>query len=438
MKIGIYTDQAQMQFPERFQYVIDQINNHPLLPDNFFFYPTNDINHAHIIYGQKTPRDTLTITQSGYLFNQKFPRTFVCGKHLLEEKVYYSIGMEKNNLPIEKSNIPFDLFETIFFHLSRVEEIQFPYEHFIGRKEAYEKNFLVIKNKIQQTPIVDHLIALLIQLIIGQIPKITTRFTISHDIDEIRKFKSKLNIFKKIGGQILHRKNLSRIPLLWNQMVNTPKSDPFDTSTWMIIPDKYLRKEIYFLSGGRHKFDNPYPLTDPIFSKYLEAARKTGYKIGIHPSYLSWNNLGLIKDQKQILEERINEKIEISRQHFLNFDIQKTPALLKQAGIKKDSSIGFSRHIGFRCGTGFDYFLYDFETEQPSIKESPMVFMDVAALYETEWNMEAYLTLKNSFLEQNRIGTHVNFLYHNTIFDELEMGGHSLRPHYLKLFNNEK
>ena len=192
-------------------------------------------------------------------------------------------------------------------------------------------------------------------------------------------------------------------------------------------------KYIYFLSGGNHYWDRPYNMKSDYFRKVIQLVEERNYQVGIHPSYESWDKVDLIKEEKVYLEEVIGAEIKLSRQHFLNFDISVTADLLIEAGINRDSSLGYTRHVGFRCGTGFPYKLYDFNKEEKSrLVEDPLVLMDSSAFHEVNYVDDKLLPLLTTFLEANREGTRVLCNFHNTFFDEMEMR----KVGFLKFYNS--
>ena len=87
--------------------------------------------------------------------------------------------------------------------------------------------------------------------------------------------------------------------------------------------------------------------------------------------------------------------------------------------MKIDSTLGFPDIIGFRCGTGFKYFLYDFENEKQSlIKELPLIVMDSSLLYMyCKNNSSCFRKNCIDFIDSNRFNTHITFNFHNTTFD---------------------
>jgi hypothetical protein len=437
MKIGIHTENTSIGYRARLEYVLAFINRHPLIPDSLSFHLTDESHSASLLYGVFSD-EKISIKKAEYLFNQKKPSVYYLNKHLKGKHIFYSIGEFQSEEPIQGKYIPFDLFETIFFFLSRIEEIHLPYATYVGKKELFESKIVGVKSDITHVPVVDQLVVLLFEMVTSNKIHQKTTISISHDIDAIRKYNSPYAFIRKMGGQLIHRKNISRWPIIWKQAREYPEHDPFDTSEWMLSKQQEQIKEIYFLVGGAHEEDNPYSFDDPIFNSFIKNAVDAGYHIGIHPSFESWQRPELVLKEKNKLEKVLGKSITISRQHFLNFDILHTPKILESCGILKDSSIGFSRHVGFRSGTGFEHYLYDFDLEGPSILETPLVFMDVAGMYVCDWDGDRYLKLKQSFLSRNAYNTHITFLYHNTIFDEMEMRGYNIKKDYFNLIGNDK
>ena len=66
-----------------------------------------------------------------------------------------------------------------------------------------------------------------------------------------------------------------------------------------------------------------------------------------------------------------------NRFHFLMFDPLKSVSVLEDSNIEYDTSFKFCRTIGFRRGTCFPFYLYNFETDNISpVVEIPLIVMD--------------------------------------------------------------
>jgi len=90
-----------------------------------------------------------------------------------------------------------------------------------------------------------------------------------------------------------------------------------------------------------------------------------------------------------------------------------------------DSTMGYSDHLGFRCGTGFPYRMYDFKNEKKfSWVEHPMAFM------EADSTRENLIKIVSNFLLLNQENAHLMLNFHNSNFDPLLASGKMLRQFY--------
>ena len=166
----------------------------------------------------------------------------------------------------------------------------------------------------------------------------------------------------------------------------------------------------------------------PVFKKAIRICKERGYKVGIHPSYNSLNDSTLIRKEKNKLQDTIGEEVTLTRQHFLRFSFRHTPQIIQQLDLIEDSSIGFADRIGFRCGTGFAYHLYDFENEKAfNFLEMPLVFMDSALFTESKEDPESFLINWEDFISNNQFNTKITF-------NAWDFGGQNLYRHTHQLF----
>ena len=76
-------------------------------------------------------------------------------------------------------------------------------------------------------------------------------------------------------------------------------------------------------------------------------------------------------------KQKIKAPVRGNRFHYLRFEPQQTPDLLDQAQIAYDSTLGFSEHFGFRHGTCFPFYLFNFKTNKAyPFLEIPLQVMD--------------------------------------------------------------
>jgi len=104
-----------------------------------------------------------------------------------------------------------------------------------------------------------------------------------------------------------------------------------------------------------------------------------GFDVGLHGSYRSAVASGMLAAQRAELERAISRPVTTTRQHYLHWDVRVTPRLQERAGLHTDSTLGFNRSLGFRCGTSLPFHHFDVETSQPlRLIQVPLVIHDVA------------------------------------------------------------
>ncbi len=98
-----------------------------------------------------------------------------------------------------------------------------------------------------------------------------------------------------------------------------------------------------------------------------------GFDVGLHGSYRSAIDDGVLDRQRQSLE-RVAGAITTTRQHWLHWRVDRTPGLQEAAGITADSTLGFNRNVGFRAGTSFPFSLWDAHASRPlDVLEIPLI-----------------------------------------------------------------
>jgi hypothetical protein len=142
---------------------------------------------------------------------------------------------------------------------------------------------------------------------------------------------------------------------------------------WIRIEGEYGFKSTFFFSTGDFVAwlarDCSYGLSDKVpFDGRQTAVREvmrrvaaSGWEVGLHPSYCSAVSAERLQVQKDMCEEAIQREVISVRQHTLQYDPKRTPAIQTQAGLCVDSTQGFNDLIGFRAGTSFPYLCWDWK-----------------------------------------------------------------------------
>ena len=98
-----------------------------------------------------------------------------------------------------------------------------------------------------------------------------------------------------------------------------------------------------------------YSLEEPQIQKIIMDMDKAGWEIGLHGSFLSYNNRLLLKSEKKDLEDILGHKIYSSRQHYWNREGSLTWQIQEEIGLKIDATFIKRHSIGFQTGFIFPF-----------------------------------------------------------------------------------
>jgi Family of unknown function (DUF7033) len=424
------------KFKNRIDYILNFIEQHPLANGAISFTRDEEAGFdLKLNYGIEQagaffiPAQQLFFSDILPQFESLAANQFVCNSDQL-----FAVEQQRNNPKefIQDNRFQFDIIETIFFHISRFEEWYYlgdrEDEH--GRMDA--KLQFLVKNQLHRRPVVDELIFSFLNAIGIKTDPVKTSYGITHDIDFIVKRNDFSGVMKSMAGAILKRGEFgAALKICQNRRLE----NPYDTFDWLLRKEEGVEKGIYFLMGGKSKFDNQYDLNLSIVQKAIQLSKERNYQIGIHPSYNTWKDEKLMQEEKEKLEAVIGEAIIFTRQHYLRFSFHHTPQIIDNLDVKEDSSLGYADLIGFRCGTGFSYQLYDFKNERPfNFIETPLIFMDSALLTEANNQPEKVEKIWTSFISENRFNTKITFNFHNSRFYDAALYSIKLKELYLMQF----
>jgi hypothetical protein len=143
-----------------------------------------------------------------------------------------------------------------------------------------------------------------------------------------------------------------------------------------------LASAFYVMTGGTHPVHDPgYPVDDPWLLRVLGGIEARGHEIGIHPSYGTHDDADALGAEVERLRETTGVEPRGGRQHFLRFAVPSTWRNWEAAGLAYDSTLGFSAAPGFRCGTCYEYPVFDLEERRRlELVERPLIAMEVSLL----------------------------------------------------------
>lgn len=281
------------------------------------------------------------------------------------------------------SILPYDIFAASFYFVSRYEEY-LPFIQDVYGRFNYKESF-AFKNSFLHKPIVNIWAKQLEAKLKETYPDLEFskhyfRFYNTIDIDSAYSFKEK-GIGRKVFGFMRDfiNGNFSELVYRFNVLF-LGKQDPYDTYDYQVsLIQKHKLKTIYFILFGHFgKFDKnipPYNKKFQMLIKYL-----CDYaKVGIHPSYASFDEEGELSVQIKELIEVIHKPVYRSRFHYLKFRLPISFRRLINNMITDDYSMGYSDIIGFRAGICSGYNFYDLEVDgETKLRIHPFAVMDVA------------------------------------------------------------
>jgi len=423
-------------------YVLGFLNEHPLLPQGNHFALNDPNAKLDIIYGEADSGDYCIPAQE-LIFTDKVISNsdLFCNEFSSNSRNIYSLeSVKKAPGPFLKhKTFGFDIIETIFFHISRYEEYHCSPSNRDKWDMMWEKQHILVREDLYHIPVIDHLVFSFFDSIGLHPIKHKTTYSLSHDIDVIQKFKNPYRIFRSsiralldngVSGFLNHLNHVVAVKR------NTQK-DPYDTFEFLLIDsstNQFKQKVLYLMAGGLTDKDNHYQINDDKITSVIAKAQQLGYEIGLHGSYATHHNGKQHETEMAHLAKASGKAIRSNRQHFLHFDFHHTPQILENSGIQIDSSLGYQRLVGFRCGTGYPYRLFDFITKRGySWKELPMIIMDGALLNEAGDRMDKAEELLDRILAINQSNTHITLNVHNTIFDPSKRNAEQMKALYTKM-----
>lgn len=294
----------------------------------------------------------------------------------------------------ERLRLHIDVLRTVFFMLSRSEELSGARADRHGRfpghaSLAYQCGFL-------HRPVVDETLALLWALMLRLWPDLQPRpmagtTWVSCDVDEPyeRWIRSPTWLGKGLAGALLRRKSLSAaLRRVRNTLASRRgdfRHDPNWTFDWYMDQCERagLRATFYFIARqGVREMDAAYDLHEPRMLALLRRIAERGHDIGLHGSYGSFRSPEVLRADRQALEQAceiagLARAIKDNRQHFLQWTIEDTVPCLEQAGLKTDSSGGYSDAAGFRFGTSRAFRMWNWrEQRASSVVQRPLIAME--------------------------------------------------------------
>ena len=162
------------------------------------------------------------------------------------------------------------------------------------------------------------------------------------------------------------------------------ESDPCNTFDFLMgeSESRGLRSAFYFMTGKTDRVHDPgYPIDDPWLRDLLRRIEERGHEVGLHPSYGTFLDETELRRELDRLRDVTGREPLGGRQHFLRFAMPETWRGLDAAGLSYDSTLGFAAAPGFRCGTCYEYPVFDLQERRAlGLVERPLIAMEASLL----------------------------------------------------------
>ena len=289
-----------------------------------------------------------------------------------------------------------DLFGSAFWMLTRYEEAvscerdghaRFP----AGASLAFREHFLA-------RPIVNEYLEMLWRILERLWPGLQRkqrghRVLLSHDVDLplCTAGKPPLQVLKSGLGDIVQRHDPAlacrRLQAYFQARRGCFDNDPCNTFDFVMdLSERYGRQSAFYFIAGHSAgaIDGSYSLDDPWIGRLIRHIDQRGHEVGLHPSYNTYRDAVQTRRELQRLVQAVaatgvDRQVWGGRQHYLRWENPGTWQNWEDAGLAYDSSLSFADHVGFRCGTCYEYPVFNLTTRQRlGLRERPLIVMDVA------------------------------------------------------------
>jgi peptidoglycan/xylan/chitin deacetylase (PgdA/CDA1 family) len=236
---------------------------------------------------------------------------------------------------------------------------------------------------------------------------------LTHDIDAVQ--YPKISIINDTVRSLYHfqikdalKRPFYKINKNWNPIWNFRDI--------MALEEKYQAKSSFYIMG-LEKGDQDFNYEPGDLSQEMGYIIDEGWEVGLHGGHKAFNNLDVLKRERDRLEKVLGRKVIGYRNHFLRFSVPDTWELLKEAGFKYDATYGHPYCVGFRNGMCHPFKPFNLnKNKEIDILEFPLTIMDTTF-------GETYMRLENDIawgviqklidvVEKNQ-GV-ITILWHNT------------------------
>lgn len=311
-----------------------------------------------------------------------------------------------------------DIFASTFFMLSRWEEVVNEARDKHDRFPAKES--IAYKYRFLERPVVNEYSIFLKNLLIflgideELFRERSFMFIPTHDVDYIR---PAVNL-KLILADIIKRRSLKKCV----QRIKYLFSNPYDTFDFLMdcSEKSNLKSRFYFMAAKstKKRKETNYYLRKAFFKNLIKKIKKNGHIIGFHPGYHTFKDVDLWEHELSDLKHNSNVSIKEGRQHVLRFSIPETLDIWDRNEMEIDSTLGYADQIGFRCGTGDAFTIFNLFTRKAlNLKERPLIIMDATLKNYMSLTAQESFTIITQYINiAKKYQMPLTVLFHNSSF----------------------
>ncbi|HLP52674.1 MAG TPA: polysaccharide deacetylase family protein [Chitinophagales bacterium] len=320
------------------------------------------------------------------------------------------------------SCIPFDIFASAFFLVTRYEE------YFPGHRDKYDRfrpsTSMNAKGGYLEKPMVNYYALELKRILIEKFPDLVItkkpfEYIPTFDVDMAYSYLNK-GFVKNAGGffRSLVLSDFKEMRERFDVLLGR-KPDPFDTFDYLlrVCRENNLRSIFFFLVGDESRLDKNIPFDNEAFRSLIKSIAKQT-NVGVHLSYKSHVSTGRSRMEIERLEKIVNQPVVRNRFHYLRFKFPDTFKRLVNIGIKEDYSMGYASRNGFRAGICTPFYYFDIRQNTVSdLKIFPFAFMDSTFAHYQKTDPESALNEIRTLMRYvYETGGPVYGLWHNSSF----------------------
>ncbi len=392
--------------------------NRLIFEDHFFLHIKPSDNYYEPQYIPKQVR---------YVANRFLPESNVAVIFGGPEPSVRTLTVKGQSLDEKTMVCTIDIFAGAFFMLTRWEEYALDKRDVHGRFPASEA--LAVKYGFIDRPVVNEYIEMLWNLLaqLGIAQKRKGRkceLYLTHDIDFTTLWKDFRGFIKSLGGDIIKRQS---IPLVLTNAICYLKTllgsarQPYDTFDYLMTQSEKrgVRSHFFFMSGGVTKYDNQYNINDPAVLNTIRQIKNRGHAIGFHPGYGTCDNRNQWTSEYKSLSSACQSAPTEGRQHYLKFRVPDTWRIWDEHNMQSDSSMGYPEREGFRCGTCYDFSVFDILSRRTlAAREKPLIAMDTTLVEHRRMPPERMQRKLEKLMDRvYRYNGTFTLLWHNTSFN---------------------